>query len=61
MTDPTDDSVAAHYDAIASSYHERYDANALLTAEKYPANYFRLQLLLDAFAHQGIKRVVEVS
>ena len=61
MTEPEDASVAAHYDAIAASYHEQYDADALLTAKKYPANYFRLQLLLNSFAQRGVKRIIEVG
>jgi 2-polyprenyl-3-methyl-5-hydroxy-6-metoxy-1,4-benzoquinol methylase len=58
---PADSSVAAHYDAVAATYHEQYDPDALLTAESYPANYFRLQLLLNAFAQRGVRRVIDVG
>ena len=61
MSDREQPSVAAHYDAVADSYHQRYDPSKLRTAEKYPANYFRLQLLMESFASRGIKRVIEVG
>jgi 2-polyprenyl-3-methyl-5-hydroxy-6-metoxy-1,4-benzoquinol methylase len=55
-------SVADHYDATAEKYHERYERNNLYNlAHKYPANYFRLQLLLNSFINKGIKRVIEVG
>ncbi len=55
-------SISAHYDAVAESYHEQYDRERLYdTSLGYPANYFRLQLLLNSFVSKGIKRVVEVG
>lgn len=61
MTDIGTDAVAAHYDAVAGGYHEQYDPDALYAAEVYPANYFRLRLLLNSFAARNVKRVVEVG
>ncbi len=61
MSEPDQPSAAEHYDAVAATYHEQYDPSRLLTAEVYPANYFRLQLLLSSFADRGVKRVVEVG
>ncbi len=55
-------SVAQHYDAVARTYHEQYEKNGLCDVSRsYPANYFRLQLLLNSFASKGIKRVVEIG
>ena len=55
-------SVDNHYDAAASQYHEQYERDRLhdLSAS-YPANYFRLQLLLNSFISKRIKRVIEVG
>lgn len=55
-------SIDSHYDAAASRYHEQYERNRLhdLSAS-YPANYFRLQLLLNSFISKKIKRVIEIG
>jgi 2-polyprenyl-3-methyl-5-hydroxy-6-metoxy-1,4-benzoquinol methylase len=54
--------VHQHYDAAAATYHEQYEREHLRDISKgYPANYFRLQLLLNAFAAKGLKRVIEVG
>jgi len=53
--------VSAYYDAIAQSYHEQYEPELLLSKGRYPANYFRLQLLLKSFSEKKIKRVLEVG
>lgn len=56
------DAVAAHYDAAAARYHEMYDRDHLRDCSRdYPANYFRLQLLLESFVKKGVKRVLEVG
>jgi len=55
-------SVSCHYDAVAARYHEQYERERLYDLSRpYPANYFRLQLLLHSFISKGIKRVVEVG
>ncbi len=55
-------SVSDHYDAVAEGYHEQYEAERLYdTSVEYPANYFRLQLLLNSFVTKGIRRVIEVG
>lgn len=56
-----DKDVSAHYDARAESYHLQYERDRLYTNQEYPANYFRLQLLLNSFLKKGIKRVIEVG
>src|SRR3979490_3198070 len=56
------ESVRAHYDAVASTYHRQYETDGMRDLEReYPANYFRLQLLLNTFVSNGLKRVVEVG
>jgi 2-polyprenyl-3-methyl-5-hydroxy-6-metoxy-1,4-benzoquinol methylase len=58
----TGGSVESHYDAAAARYHEQYERERLYdTSQVYPANYFRLQLLLKSFITKGIKRVIEVG
>ena len=55
-------SVDSHYDAVASRYHERYERNRLYDLSlPYPADYFRLQLLLNSVISKRIKRVIEVG
>ena len=55
-------SVSSHYDAVADRYHEQYEREKLYdTLQDYPANYFRLHLLLNSFIEKGIKRVIEVG
>jgi len=56
------DRINTHYDARAEHYHEQYERAKLndLSAP-YPANYFRLQLLINSFISKGIKRVIEVG
>jgi 2-polyprenyl-3-methyl-5-hydroxy-6-metoxy-1,4-benzoquinol methylase len=54
--------VDEYYDAAATRYHEQYEREFLFDiSRKYPANYFRLQLLLNSFASKGIRRVIEVG
>lgn len=61
MSDPKR-SVSRHYDAVTANYHEQYERRHLHDLSKsYPANYFRLQLMLNAFVSRGIKRVIEVG
>ncbi|MGD9637484.1 MAG: class I SAM-dependent methyltransferase [Alphaproteobacteria bacterium] len=54
--------VVNHYDTVAASYHEQYDRDMLYDVTKvYPANYFRLQMLLNSFVTKNIKKVVEIG
>ncbi|WP_211363266.1 class I SAM-dependent methyltransferase [Fluviispira multicolorata] len=51
-----------HYDASAENYHLQYERNLLSDVNRaYPANYFRLQLLLNSFLRNNVKRVIEVG
>lgn len=55
-------SVADYYDATAATNHLQYERSGLRDLTRgYPANYFRLQLLLNSFIDNDVKRVVEVG
>lgn len=55
-------SVSEYYDAVAEKYQQQYRGDALYDISRsYPANYFRLQLMLNSFIARGIKRVIEVG
>ena len=55
-------SVSDHYDAAAANYHKQYEEETLRDlAQEYPANYFRLKLLLKSFKENSIKRTIEVG
>jgi len=54
--------VSNYYEAVANDYHKQYDSARLYDiSTAYPANYFRLKLLLKSFAGKGIKRAIEIG
>ena len=54
--------VSQYYDAVAAGYEQQYEREGLHDVSRsYPANYFRLQLLLNSFAAKAINRVIEVG
>jgi len=54
--------VSTHYDDTAVNYHLQYERDLLFdTSRKYPANYFRMQMLLNSFSDSSIKSVIEVG
>jgi 2-polyprenyl-3-methyl-5-hydroxy-6-metoxy-1,4-benzoquinol methylase len=53
--------VARFYDAEAADYHRMYQHENLEKLEYYPANYFRLQILVRRLAALGAKRVYEIG
>jgi 2-polyprenyl-3-methyl-5-hydroxy-6-metoxy-1,4-benzoquinol methylase len=54
--------VKDHYDAVAGNYSEQYDKSKLYdTSIPYPANYFRMQLLLSSFVKNDVKKAIEVG
>ena len=61
MTPDAKSDVARFYDAEAAEYHRMYQRENLETSERYPANYFRLQILVRRLASIGAKRVYEVG
>ncbi|WP_186647666.1 class I SAM-dependent methyltransferase [Fluviispira vulneris] len=55
-------SISSHYDASSENYYLQYERNLLNDVNRvYPANYFRLQLLVNSFIEKNIKRVIEVG
>jgi 2-polyprenyl-3-methyl-5-hydroxy-6-metoxy-1,4-benzoquinol methylase len=56
------DSVAAHYDGSAENYHLQYERDLLSDITRdYPANYFRMHLLINSFVENNLSRVVEIG
>ncbi|MCI0429323.1 MAG: DUF4910 domain-containing protein [Rhodospirillales bacterium] len=53
--------VADHYDAVAGQYSKQYQRANLREAVDYPANYFRLQILINRLAQSGVRSVYEVG
>lgn len=54
--------ISMHYDAVADEYHKQYEKEGLYDVSRYyPANYFRLQMLINSFVTKKIKRVIEVG
>jgi 2-polyprenyl-3-methyl-5-hydroxy-6-metoxy-1,4-benzoquinol methylase len=53
--------VARFYDEAAADYHRMYQRENLENLEYYPANYFRLQILVRRLAALGAKRVYEIG
>ncbi|HEX2653032.1 MAG TPA: methyltransferase domain-containing protein [Xanthobacteraceae bacterium] len=53
--------VADHYNAEAANYFQQYQRNNLRPDAEYPANYFRLQILVQRMAMLGVKSVYEVG
>lgn len=54
-------SVEAYYNAVADDYFQQYQRENLNTSDEYPANYFRLQILVRLLAEAGAKSVYEVG
>jgi 2-polyprenyl-3-methyl-5-hydroxy-6-metoxy-1,4-benzoquinol methylase len=61
MTKKAGSDVARFYDAEAADYHRMYQRENLEKLEYYPANYFRLQILVRRLAAIGAKRVYEIG
>jgi len=53
--------VDEHYNAVAETYHQQYQRENLLSSRDYPANYFRLQILVQRLAELRISSVYEVG
>ena len=55
-------SVASHYNASAANYHKQYERSGLKNLDsEYPANYFRMQKLINAFLKHDLNRIIEVG
>ena len=58
----SEDLVAQHYDGAAENYHLQYERNLISDVSRdYPANYFRLHQLINAFTQNSVKKVIEVG
>lgn len=56
------DTVIEHYNAAADSYTDQYEKENLENLDiLYPANYFRMNLMINTFLEHNIKRVIEVG
>lgn len=53
--------VSAHYDGSAPSYHEQYDADLIWKNAEYPANYFRLQKVIEILRDRGVTSVYDLG
>ena len=54
--------VADHYDGSAEDYHLQYERELLAdTSRDYPANYFRMHLLINSFLKNDLRRIVEIG
>ena len=53
--------VKDYYDAAAKGYGDRYKKENLWTHPKYPANYFRHQILLQRLSGTGAKKIYEIG
>jgi 2-polyprenyl-3-methyl-5-hydroxy-6-metoxy-1,4-benzoquinol methylase len=54
-------SVADHYNSVAETYHQQYQRENLASHSEYPANYFRLQILVQRLSALQLKSVYEVG
>jgi 2-polyprenyl-3-methyl-5-hydroxy-6-metoxy-1,4-benzoquinol methylase len=54
-------SVADHYDSVAENYHQQYQRENLHSLGEYPANYFRLQILVQRLSALRLTSVYEVG
>lgn len=59
MTEKAD--VHEYYDAVSEEYFQQYQRENLRSSEEYPANYFRLQLLVRLLAEANARSVFEVG
>ena len=53
--------VSAHYDGSAPTYHEQYDPDLIWKNDEYPANYFRLQKVIEILKERGAASVYELG
>jgi 2-polyprenyl-3-methyl-5-hydroxy-6-metoxy-1,4-benzoquinol methylase len=54
-------SVADYYNSSAETYHRQYQRENLASHGEYPANYFRLQILVQRLSALRLKSVYEVG
>lgn len=58
----SEDLVAKHYDGSAENYHLQYERELISDVSRvYPADYFRLQKLINSFTANNVKKIIEVG
>lgn len=53
--------VGRHYDGSAPTYHEQYDPDLVWENAEYPANFFRLQKVIEILRERGVSSVYELG
>ena len=53
--------VSDHYDGSAPSYHAQYDPEKIWTNAEYPANYFRLNKVMQILKSRNVASVYELG
>ena len=53
--------VGLHYDGSAPTYHEQYDPDLIWKNDEYPANYFRLQKVIDILKDKGARSFYDLG
>jgi 2-polyprenyl-3-methyl-5-hydroxy-6-metoxy-1,4-benzoquinol methylase len=54
--------VKDHYDAVSETYYRQYDKEKIYDIDRpYPANYFRMQLMINSFLKHNAHKVLEVG
>lgn len=54
--------VKDHYDATSADYNWQYEKEAIDNLKQpYPANYFRMQLMVNSFLKKDIRKIIEVG
>lgn len=53
--------IESHYDGSASSYAVQYDPEKMWSSQEYPANFFRLRLVLRLLAEANVQSVYDLG
>jgi len=53
--------VGLHYDGSAPTYHEQYDPDLVWENAEYPANFFRLQKVIEILRDRGVSSVYDLG
>lgn len=53
--------VSSHYDGSAPSYHEQYDPDLIWKNTEYPANFFRLQKVIEILRERNVGSVYDLG
>lgn len=53
--------VGLHYDGSAPTYHEQYDPELIWENAEYPANFFRLQKVIEILRDRGVSSLYDLG